>query len=108
MSRKTKKTTKVKNTINKISFELKKQTLKIFWNLNLVEAVGCSTLDLILSLGVCNKAPVTGRGLLSYEKHLFPEIKNVFSYLNNKNFLDIGCGINHVYEKSLHKLQKKN
>ena len=91
----------MKNTINKISnLELKKQTLKIFWNHKLSRStVGCSTLDLILNLGVCNKAPVTGRGLLSYEKHLFPEIKNVFSYLNNKNFLDIGCGINHVCKK---------
>ena len=90
--------------------ELTKQGIKIFWNHKLSRStVGCSTFDLIKNLGIkCDVAPVTGRGLLSYEKHLFPEI-NVFTYLKNKNFLDVGCGINHIYNKSLlYKLQKKN
>ena len=28
-------------------------------------------------------------------------IKNIFGYLKSKSFLDIGCGINHIYKEAL-------
>lgn len=82
--------------------EQSKQDFLIYWHHKLSRStVGCSALDLILNLGVCDKAPVTGRGLLSYEKHLFPDVKNLFEYLKPKKYLDVGCGMNHIYPKSL-------
>lgn len=102
-----------KNIIEKIKIpflEQSKQDFLIYYHHKLSRSsVGCSTLDLIINLGVCDKAPVTGRGIISYDKHLFPDIKRIFEYLKDMRYLDVGCGMNHIYPKSLlYKLIKKN
>ena len=47
--------------------------------------------------------PKTGRSLENYAEQLFPDIDQtkVLSYLKNKNYLDLACGINHMYQESL-------
>ena len=47
--------------------------------------------------------PKTGRSLKNYAEQLFPDIEatKVLSYLKNKNYLDLACGINHMYHESL-------
>ena len=45
--------------------------------------------------------PKTGRSLENYSIQLFPDISNPLVYLKNKDYLDLACGINHMYEKSL-------
>ncbi len=70
-------------------------------------SIACNISYYIKNLTIlCNKAPVTGRKLEGYRNHLFPDIKsksksNFLNYFSKKNYLDIGCGINHLYSKSL-------
>lgn len=52
------------------------------------------------------KIPITGRSMLNYRTHIFPDIDNLVQYMNTKNYLDIACGINHEYPESL--LRKLN
>jgi len=105
-----KKTKKTK----KISYiEQYKQNISIYWNHKMSRSdVGCSNLNINLNQ-LCLKAPVTGRTLEGYHRHLFPDLKNkskseFIKYFKNKNFLDMGSGINHIYNKSLlnHVLKK--
>ena len=84
------------------------QNLSILWNHKMSRShVGCSLTDYISNLTIlCNKAPVTGRTLEGYKRHLFPDIKTksksqFLDYFKNKNYLDMGSGINHLFEKSL-------
>ena len=104
------KTKKVSN------YEQQKQNLAVLWNHKMARShVGCSYLDYIKNLTIlCNKAPVTGRTLEGYKRHLFPDItakseSKFLEYFKNKSFLDMGSGINHLFEKSLlYKVLKKN
>lgn len=103
-----------KNNIQKYfipKLTLKKQNSLVYLKHKMNRSsINCSIWDYIKNLSfLCEKAPVTGRGLKSYEKHLFPDIKNIFYYLKKKSFLDIGCGINHLYKGALlYKLIQKN
>ena len=48
--------------------------------------------------------PVTGRSLNYYLKSLFVDFKTkeaLFKWLKGKKFVDVGSGINHIYDKSL-------
>ena len=45
--------------------------------------------------------PKTGRSLENYSVQLFPDVSNPLTYLKNKDYLDLACGINHMYDKSL-------
>ena len=48
--------------------------------------------------------PVTGRSLNYYLKSIFVDFKNkndLIKYLKGKKFVDIGSGINHIYDKAL-------
>ena len=47
--------------------------------------------------------PKTGRSLQNYSIQLFPDIQQdkLLHYLQNKDYLDIACGINHLYSESL-------
>ena len=48
--------------------------------------------------------PITGRSLNYYLKSLFVDFKNkndLIKYLKDKKFVDIGSGINHIYDKAL-------
>ena len=85
-----------------------KENILIYWNHKLSRS--WAACNFIKNMDIkCNTAPVTGRGIESYKKHLFMDKKDVFLYLKNKNFLDVGCGINHVYKNALlYKLIKKN
>jgi len=51
----------------------------------------------------CTRAPVTGRNWHSYAQHLFADIpkKDLVGHLANKDFLDIGSGLNHIYQDGL-------
>jgi ubiquinone/menaquinone biosynthesis C-methylase UbiE len=47
---------------------------------------------------------ITGRSWKLYRRHLFSDLKtekDFWNHFKNKDFLDIGCGINHIYEESL-------
>ena len=51
-----------------------------------------------------NSITVTGRSIKFYKDYLFPDFKtqkNLLKYIKNKNYLDIGCGLNPIYNKSL-------
>ena len=92
-----------KNKINLEQYKipeskLHKQNLLVYIKHKLNRSsINCNLWDYVKNMSLlCEKAPVTGRGLKSYQKHLFPDIKNVFGYLKSKSFLDIGCGINHI------------
>ena len=90
--------------------KLAEQKSMLYWHHKMSRSVvACSFLDMIKNFGMkCDKAPVTGRDEISYKQHLFYDIKDVYKYLKNKSFLDVGCGINHIYEKALlYKLNKK-
>jgi SAM-dependent methyltransferase len=52
---------------------------------------------------VSGKIPVTGRSLQNYATQLFPDIETnkVPSYVGAKDYLDVACGINHLYPQSL-------
>ena len=56
--------------------------------------------------------PVTGRSISFYRTHLFPKFKStskLLIYFRNKNILDIGSGINHLYRNSfIYKVKTKN
>jgi len=41
--------------------------------------------------------PKTGRSLENYATQLFPDVSNPLTYLKNKDYLDLACGINHMY-----------
>ena len=97
-----------KNKINLEKYKipeakLHKQNLLVYIKHKLNRSsINCNLWDYVKNMSLlCEKAPVTGRGLKSYQKHLFPDIKNVFGYLKSKSFLDIGCGINHIYKEAL-------
>ena len=47
--------------------------------------------------------PKTGRSLNNYSIQLFPDIEKskLLSHLKDKNYLDLACGINHMYNESL-------
>ena len=47
------------------------------------------------------KIPKTGRSLENYATQLFPDVSNPLTYLKNKDYLDLACGINHMYPESL-------
>ena len=47
--------------------------------------VGCSIMDYVKNLTIlCNKAPVTGRTLEGYQRHLFPDLR----FKTESKFLD--------------------
>ena len=54
-------------------------------------------------LKVSGKIPITGRSLQNYATQLFPDIdpKKVLPYVGTKDYLDVACGINHLYPESL-------
>jgi SAM-dependent methyltransferase len=88
-----------------------KQNVMIYFNHKLSRS--WAACDFVKNKDIkCNTAPVTGRGIESYVKHLFADLDKsddaVFKYLKHRKFLDIGCGINHLYKNALlHKLIKK-
>jgi hypothetical protein len=47
--------------------------------------------------------PKTGRSYINYSVQLFPDIQQdkLLHYLQNKDYLDVACGINHLYPDSL-------
>ena len=90
-----KKLTKKINTFNQLS-----QNMSIYWHHKLSRSWAACNFFKNMDIK-CNTAPVTGRGIESYKTHLFPDISNIFKYLKDKNFLDIGSGINHVYKNAL-------
>ncbi len=45
--------------------------------------------------------PITGRSMKNYHIHMFPDIIDLKSFLKNKDYLDVACGINHLYPESL-------
>ena len=92
-----------------------KQNLAIYWNHKMSRShVACNINDYIKDLTIlCNKAPVTGRTMEGYKRHLFPDIdtksqSKFLDFFKNKKYLDMGSGINHLFEKSLlYKLIKR-
>ena len=52
---------------------------------------------------VLGQIPITGRSMTNYSIQLFPDIKTneLQAYMKDKHYLDIACGINHLYSKSL-------
>ena len=48
-----------------------------------------------------NKIAITGRSKDNYSLQLFPDIKQVISFLKDKDYLDLACGINHLSKESL-------
>ena len=50
-----------------------------------------------------NQIPITGRSCVNYSMQLFPDIptKQLLTYMGTKDYLDVACGINHLYPKSL-------
>ena len=54
-------------------------------------------------LKINGKIPITGRTLANYSVQIFPDIesKHVAKYVSGKDYLDIACGINHLYPESL-------
>lgn len=47
--------------------------------------------------------PITARSLTNYSTNIFPDIptKQLVTYINKRDYLDVACGINHLYPKSL-------
>jgi len=50
--------------------------------------------------------PITGRTKKNYEMQLFPDLKQqkqkqINAFMKDKDYLDLACGMNHVYEGSL-------
>lgn len=47
--------------------------------------------------------PITGRTKKNYEMQLFPDLnqKQINAFMKDKDYLDVACGMNHVYEGSL-------
>jgi len=52
---------------------------------------------------VLGKIPITGRTMSNYSIQLFPDIKTseLHKHMTDKDYLDIACGINHLYPSSL-------
>jgi SAM-dependent methyltransferase len=52
---------------------------------------------------VSGKIPITGRSLQNYSIQLFPDLdpKEVCSHIGKQDYLDVACGINHLYPQSL-------
>lgn len=109
-SKKSIKKTKKISTLNQTQ-----QNLSIYWNHKMSRSrVGCSIMDYVKNLTIlCNKAPVTGRTLQGYHRHLFPDIEvksesKFIEFFKDKKYLDMGSGINHLFNKSLlYKLLQK-
>ena len=59
-------------------------------------------------LFVDKKIPITGRSSTNYSIQLFPDIstQKLYDYLKDKDYLDLACGVNHLYRDSLHRLSK--
>tara|TARA_Y100000389_G_scaffold182308_1_gene198808 strand:- start:344 stop:1018 length:675 start_codon:yes stop_codon:yes gene_type:complete len=55
-----------------------------------------------------DEIPITGRSYINYSMQLFPDISTnkLVSYMGSKDYLDIACGINHLYPKSLLRMVK--
>ena len=104
------KKTKKLNTFNMV-----KQDFSVYWHHKINRShVGCSLADYIKNFTlICKNAPVTGRTLEGYKRHLFPDLntkskKEFLDFFKDKNFLDMGSGINHIFKKSLlHHLIKR-
>ena len=47
--------------------------------------------------------PITGRSCENYSIQLFPDIptNKLLTYMGTKDYLDVACGVNHLYPKSL-------
>lgn len=97
------KKTKKLNTFNMV-----KQDISIYWNHKMNRShVGCSLSDYIKNFTIiCKNAPVTGRTLEGYKRHLFPDYnsmnkKQFLDSFKDKKYLDMGSGINHIFKKSL-------
>ena len=47
--------------------------------------------------------PITARSLTNYSTNIFPDIptKQLVNYISKRDYLDVACGINHLYPKSL-------
>ena len=43
-----------------------------------------------------NQIAITGRTKDNYIKQLFPDVKNPLSYMKDKDYLDLACGLNHM------------
>tara|TARA_B100000767_G_scaffold196932_1_gene183977 strand:+ start:2010 stop:2801 length:792 start_codon:yes stop_codon:yes gene_type:complete len=114
------KTKKNKHIIKKTkkisSLKQIKQNISIYWNHKMSRShVACNITDYLKNMTLlCKKAPVTGRTLRGYKTHLFPDLEkksetNFINYFKNKNYLDMGSGINHMFKNALlYKLIKKN
>lgn len=52
---------------------------------------------------ILGNIPITGRSLQNYSIQLFPDMKTseIQGYMKDKDYLDIACGINHMYTSSL-------
>jgi len=53
---------------------------------------------------ISDNIPITGRSCTNYSIQLFPDIptcNKLLTYMKNKDYLDVACGINHLYPKSL-------
>lgn len=62
-------------------------------------------------LFVDKKIPITGRSSTNYSIQLFPDIstQKLYDYLKDKDYLDLACGVNHLYRDSLlYRLSKRN
>jgi len=47
--------------------------------------------------------PITARSLTNYANNIFPDLseKDVVNFINKVDYLDVACGINHLYPESL-------
>ena len=52
---------------------------------------------------ISDAIPITARSLTNYSTNIFPDIptKQLVTYINKRDYLDVACGINHLYPKSL-------
>ena len=54
-------------------------------------------------LRIHGNIPITGRSMTNYSIQLFPDISSskLLSNVGSKDYLDVACGINHLYRESL-------
>ena len=47
--------------------------------------------------------PITARSLTNYSTNIFPDVptKQLSTYVSKRDYLDVACGINHLYPESL-------